>query len=226
MTRLTIIDTATLRPLRTLRLRGDFALDGVSPDGSRLFFIQYRNGSPTDYAVRAYDVRHRRLLPKPIVDARNPDEKMTGFPMTRTVSHDGRWAYTLYGANEEPFVHALDTARGRAVCVDLPGLTPDALNDLHLVARGGGIDLVSSAGDVVRRIDATSFRVTTPKPAAAPAPAAAATDEPPSDGFPWVLAAAVAAIAAAAAFLLRRRYAAGSDSAASRSTSSSSPTVP
>jgi len=225
VTRLTVIDAATLRPLQNLRLRGDFALDGISPDGRRLYFIQYRN-SPTDYAVRAYDVRHRRLLPKPIVDRRNPDEKMTGFPITRAVSADGRWAYTLYGGTDEPFVHALDTARGRAFCVDLPGVTVDTLNTAQLIPRHGRIDLVEPSGDTVRRIDAATFRVTTP-PAAAHAPAPAkVSDGTPADGFPWGLAAVVAAIAAAAAFVLRRRYAAGTDSAASRSASSSNPTVP
>jgi hypothetical protein len=226
-TRLTVVDTASLRPVRSLRLRGDFALDGISPNGRRLYFIQYRD-SPTDYAVRAYDVAHRRLLPKPIVDARNPDEKMTGFPVTRAVSADGRWAYTLYAGGEEPFVHALDMARTRAFCVDLPGLVPDALAAMHLIARRGHVDLITPAGDTVRRIDAATFKVTTPPVAIAPAPrhARQVQDEPPSDGFPWGLAGVVAAIAAAAAFLLRRRYAAGADSAASRAANSSTPTVP
>src|SRR3954471_21358792 len=52
-TQLTVVDATTLRPTRTLALRGDFALDGISPDGRRLFLIQYRTGDPTNYAVRA-----------------------------------------------------------------------------------------------------------------------------------------------------------------------------
>jgi len=229
VTRLTVVDTLTLQPQRRLALRGDFALDGISPDGRRLYLIEYRGGraDPLDYAVRAYDVAHRRLLPKPIVDAREPDEKMTGFPITRAVSADGRWAYTLYAGGEEQFVHALDMARSRAFCIDLEGLTPEALNGMHLVARHGRVDLADQSGDVVRRIDATTFRVTTPPVAAAPGPRRPnVKDEPPADGFPWGIAAAVGAIAAAAAFLLRRRYAAGVDSAASRAASSSTPTVP
>ena len=229
VTRLVVIDTLTLQPTSRLTLRGDFTLDGVSPDGLRLYLIQYRDprNNPLNYAVRAYDVTHRRLLPKPIVDARNPEEKMTGFPMTRTMSPDGRWAYTLYGGGDENFVHALDTARVRAFCVDLPGLLPDELGTLHLVARHGRVDLLNQSGATVRRIDASTFRVTKPPPEAAPAPAkVAAKDDTPSDGFPWGLAAAVVAIAAAAMFALRRRYAAGTDSAAKRSASSSTPTVP
>jgi hypothetical protein len=218
-TRLLVLDTARLHLVRTLRLHGDFALDGVSPDGRRVYLIQYRSGDPRDYAVRAYDVAHHRLLRRPIVDARNPDEKMTGFPITRATSADGRWAYTLYAGGEEQFVHALDTARGRAFCVDLEGLTPDDVNTMHLAVRHGRIDLVDQSGEVVRRIDASTFRVSEP-----PAPVIA--DDPAGGGFPWGLAAVVAAVAACALFVLRRRYAAGTDSAASRSESSSSPTVP
>jgi hypothetical protein len=232
MTQMLVVDTLTLRPSRRLTLRGDFTLDGVSPDGRRLYLIQYRDprNNPLNYAVRAYDVVHRRLLPKPIVDARNPDEKMAGFPMTRGTSADGRWAYTLYGGGDENFVHALDLARGRAFCVDLEGLLTDELISMKLVARAGHVDLLNQSGTVVRRIDASTFRVTEPPAPKAPAlksPAAVqAADDPPGGGFPWELAAVVAAVAAAALFVLRRRYAAGTDSAASRSASSSSPTVP
>jgi hypothetical protein len=224
-TRLTVLDTATLRPERRLRLRGDFGLDGVSPDGSRLFLIQYR-GSPSDYAVRAYDVARRRLLPRPIVDPREPDEKMTGFPITRSPSADGRWQYTLYQGTDHPFVHALDTARGRAFCVDVPGLLPDEIGDMRLAVRHGRVDVVDRAGAAVRRIDARTFRVSEVRPPAAPARAAAPGDDPSSGGFPWGLAAAVAALGAVAGLLLRRRYAAGTDSADSRAASSSTPTVP
>ena len=180
--------------------------------------------------MRAYDVASRRLLPGPITDPRNPDEKMTGFPMTRTTSADGRWAYTLYSGGEENFVHALDLARGRAFCIDLHGLLPDELAAMKLAARNGHVDLLNQSGAVVRRIDASTFRVTEPPaskaPAAAPTPTHQAADETQSDSFPWGLAAAVAAVAGVALFVLRRRYAAGTDSAASRSTSSSSATVP
>ena len=221
VTHIVLLDTLTLRPTRRLALRGDFSLDGISPDGRRLYVIQYHGGSsnPLDYAVRAYDVAHQRLLAEPIVDPRKPDEKMTGFPMTRATSADGRWAYTLYGGGDETFVHALDLARGRAFCIDLKGLLADELTSMKLVARNGRVELLNRSGDVVRRIDASTFRVTEP-------PGPKAPDDPPGGGFPWMLAAAVGAVAAAALLVLRRRYAAGRDSATSRSTSSSSPTVP
>ena len=44
---------------------------------------------------------------------------MSGIPVTRMPSMDGRWAYTLYDNGRHSFVHALDTARRTAVCIDL-----------------------------------------------------------------------------------------------------------
>jgi len=231
VTHLVVVDTLTLRPTARLELLGDFSLDGISPDARRLYLIRYRapRSNPLDYAVRAYDVPHRRLLPKPIVDARHPDEKMTGFPMTRALSADGRWAYTLYGGGDENFVHALDMGSGRAFCIDLEGLSADELAAMKLAVRKGHVDLLNQAGEPVRRIDASTFKVTTPPQQAIdlkPGARAKDDDGAPSDGFPWGLAAAVAAVGAGALVLLRRRYAAGTDSAASRSASSSNPTVP
>ena len=48
---------------------------------------------------------------------------MTGKPVTRAMSPNGQWAYTLYqGSDEGPFVHALDTSGRSAKCIDLDGL--------------------------------------------------------------------------------------------------------
>jgi hypothetical protein len=227
VTRFVIVDTATLRPLRRVTLRGDFTLDAVSPDGARLYLVRYPNAltNPLDYAVRVYDVARRRLLPRPLVDPRNPGEKMTGMPFTRVMSPDGRWAYTLYAGGDEEFVHALDTRRSRAFCVDLPGLSSDAAGTLRLAVHGGTLDLITEVGAVLRRIDVATLHVSAPK-SPTPAPAAAVDTAPPADRFPWPLAAVVAAIAACSLLVLRRRYAAGSDSASSRSASSSRPNVP
>jgi hypothetical protein len=41
--------------------------------------------------------------------------------VARTSGSDGRWAYTLYARRgDEPFVHALDTVKREAFCIDLP----------------------------------------------------------------------------------------------------------
>ena len=110
-------------------LRGDYSFDAISPDGSTVYLI-HRYLPPSsgrayiaNYEVRALDVESGELLPQPIVDPEEPDERMQGLPITRAASPDGRWAYTLYdGDGDEPFIHALDTVGRRAACIDLPQL--------------------------------------------------------------------------------------------------------
>ena len=69
--RFLVIDTRRMRLLRTIVLRGSFSFDALSPDGSRMYLIQYaygRSGDLTDYIVRGYDLRTHRLLPGRIAD--------------------------------------------------------------------------------------------------------------------------------------------------------------
>src|SRR4051794_8815459 len=141
-TRLAVLDARTLRLRRTLDLRGDFSFDAVAPGGRALYLIQYVSPTdPTRYDVRAYDVAAGRLRPGAIVDPRERDEKMRGFPVTRAMSPDGRWAYTLYdGGGHAPFVHALDTATGHARCIDLPGRS--GAFALRLRATAGHVDVL------------------------------------------------------------------------------------
>jgi hypothetical protein len=118
-----VLDAGNLNERSRLTLRGDFSFDAMSPDGRRLYLVNYT--SPDDvlqYDVRALDVRTGRLDPKPIVDPREPDEEMNGHPLTRAMSPDGRWAYTLYDGVEHPFIHALDTTGRSARCIDLDWL--------------------------------------------------------------------------------------------------------
>ena len=135
-TRLAVLDTNVFlrhpgggkgRPshaIRRIKLPGAFGFDAISPDGSRIYLIQnfYRGSRLARYEVRALDTAAGRLLPQPIVNPEEPDERMQGSPVSRVASPDGRWAYTLYTGPHETFLHALDTVRGRAVCVDLPQL--------------------------------------------------------------------------------------------------------
>jgi len=123
-TRLVVFGARRLRVRRRITLRGDFSFDALSPDGRRMFLVQYvSRRDPRRYVVRSYDLRHGRLEPGTIVDAREPDEDMRGFPVTRSTTADGRWAYTLYDGEGEPFVHALDTVERAAFCIDLPETT-------------------------------------------------------------------------------------------------------
>jgi hypothetical protein len=136
-TRLAILDTRLFlrhpgrpgqrRPrhaITHLSLPGAFSFDAISPDGSLIYLIQdfFSHRRLTHYRVRALETASGRLLPQPIVDPDEPDERMQGSPVSRVSSPDGRWAYTLYAGGQEIFLHALDTVRARAVCVDLPGL--------------------------------------------------------------------------------------------------------
>jgi hypothetical protein len=165
-TRFAILDAERLRLRRVLRLRGDFSFDALSPDGSLMYLIEYI--SPRDvtrYRVRVYDLRRRRLLPRPIVDPSEPPDEMSGIPVTRAMSPNGRWAYTLYDGAEHPFVHALDTERRRAVCVDLHllGGRRSGLAGLRMSVPGDGSPLaVEKGGRTLASIDTTSFEVSEP----------------------------------------------------------------
>ncbi|MDX6634431.1 MAG: hypothetical protein QOF06_634 [Solirubrobacterales bacterium] len=158
-----------------LRLPGAYSFDAISPDGSRIYLIHnvFDRRQLSRYEVRELDTASGRLLPQPIVDPEEPDERMQGSPVTRLSSPDGRWAYTLYAGSKETFLHALDTVRGRAVCVDLPQLEhlrePFQLR-LRLGAGGRAIVVYSrdrkDAGDSpLLKIDAQTFAVRTPPPA-------------------------------------------------------------
>ncbi|MGH2995843.1 MAG: hypothetical protein ACRDM9_05970, partial [Gaiellaceae bacterium] len=168
-----ILDAERLRLREVITLRGDFSFDAISPSGTWLYLVEYLSSrDPTRYLVRLYDLRAGRLLPEPVIDPREVGDVMRGSPITRAASPDGRWAYTLYdGAGEHPFVHALDTARRTARCIDLHGLMgyPN-LYDLRLGSGdGGGTLTVRDDSEPLAVIDTRTFRVSEPPE---PAPAA------------------------------------------------------
>ena len=210
-TRLMVIDGARLRIRRTLKLRGDFSYDAISPDGGTLFLIQYTSRRDfTRYAVRAYDLRAGRLVPGRIIDRREPDEDMSGYPVTRANSADGRWAYTLYDGAEHPFVHALDTVSRRAYCIDLDGLAKDDLFEMRLTLRNAGRTLAVTSGRGKRlEVDTRTFQVSAP----AALGERRASDRDEGGALPWTGigggAALVAAGAGLAAARRRRRVLAG-----------------
>lgn len=128
--RFAVLNTRTLQlqPATSLRVRpvitlqGSFSFDAVSPNGSTLYLIQYTSAQDYNrYRVRAYDIANEQLVPGAIVDKREPDEAMAGSPVDRATTAGGRWAYTLYARQgDAPFVHALDTVKREAYCIDLP----------------------------------------------------------------------------------------------------------
>jgi hypothetical protein len=204
-TRLAVLDARKLKLHEVLELRGDFSFDALSADGRTLYLIEYTSRrDPTRYAVRAYDLGASRLLPDPVVDPSEPDERMRGMPITRATTSDGRWEYTLYdGAGSYPFVHALDTQRSEALCIDLDALTGHIrLYELRLRLAPGELR-VMDGGRPVALIDRASHEVSEP---AAASPARQG-ERPPDGGGPplLVLAAAAAALFAAAIALGRKR---------------------
>jgi hypothetical protein len=120
-TRFVIVDTGTLVARRLIVLDGSWSFDAVSPDASTLYFTEHlRAGDKPLYRVRTYDARSGRLRGA-IVDRLEGEEEMGGQPVARASSARGRWAYTLYARRgDEPFVHALDTVKREAFCIDLP----------------------------------------------------------------------------------------------------------
>jgi len=184
-----------------ITLPGYFSYDALSPDGSRLYLIQYVHGASGDtehYLVRAYDLRTRRLLPEQIADRTQwqSSSTMDGTPVTRVTSADGRRVFTLYSnPSGKPFVHALDTVAATAHCINLPSSWADAVGRglVTLSLRGGDGTLVIRRGGG-RGLDVS---VGTWRMSAASSP------------LPWAwIGGAIAgglALLLAAALLLRRR---------------------
>jgi hypothetical protein len=213
-TALAVLDARQLTVRRTIELPGFFTVDAISPDGRWLYVVQYQGENVLDYRVRALDTRTGRLAARDVVDPREPDEQMGGLPMTRALSRDGRWAYTLYNGGEETFIHALDTVGRTAACIDLEMIPPDSdLSgaQLHVSADGRRIR-VSDRGGLVATVDARTFAVSEAgeaaetRPAAPAAPRRAVVPAPDDSGFPWpVLAGALAGMVSCAALIVRRR---------------------
>jgi hypothetical protein len=219
-----VLDARALRVREVLTLRGDFSFDAISPDARWLYLVQYLSPrDPTRYLVRLYDLRAGTLVREPVIDPREVGDVMRGSPVSRAASPDGRFAYTLYdGAGEHPFIHALDTERRTARCIDLHGLMGrDDIFDLRLGVGPGGTITVSHVADdaTLFLVDARTGRVWEPAEAATPRaepPTLAPRPQPArardAGGIPWgeLAAPLLAGLLLAAALslaILRRRLA-------------------
>ena len=122
-TRLLVLDTRTLGVRKRIALPEFVSVDAISPDGRRstCCAIRRRAGG-LDYDVMALDPRRaaaRRADHGPArarrADGRHPDP--------RTMSPDGRWAYTLYTGERELRPRA-GHAEGRGALHRPPGRRP------------------------------------------------------------------------------------------------------
>jgi hypothetical protein len=199
-TKFAVLDAASLTSRKTITLRGDYSFDALSPKGRWMYLIHYT--APKDalqYEVVALDLRSGKLASEPIVDPGEPGEKMNGHPLTRATSADGRWAYTLYEGADHPFVHALDTARRDARCIDLHWLTDrKGLWELRFAVRAEGRELAlrTPAGEAVAVVDTSTFE--------ASPPAAAGLGAWPKAGLSGI---ALLVVLAGLFYVVRTRYA-------------------
>jgi hypothetical protein len=161
-TRFPVLNTKTLRLRKTVRLRGDYAFDALSPDGRMLYLIHHVSQLDlTRYTVVAYDLAFDRLVRRVVDDRRRDEWSMSGSPLSRAATNDGAWVYTLYlpGGRKEPFVHALDTRRMQAVCIDIPwrGFLKD-LWQVRLALRPNRL-LLRQGRKTVLVVDTRTYRV-------------------------------------------------------------------
>lgn len=226
-TRLLVLGTAPAAIRARIALPGWLTVDAISPDGRWLYLIHYPSSDISRYEVLAYNVPAHRLLAEPVVDPHDRGEAMTGFPIDRVMSASGRWAYTLYfRPSGEPFVHALDTSKQRAVCVDLPSLSGGDVSNGRLGLGPGGTSLrIYVDGSPQAAIDTRTFKVSAagapslsspaqPASPAGPAPPArpathSQTSQRSDGGVPWgivvLVIAVLAGVATGVAKIRRRR---------------------
>jgi hypothetical protein len=189
-----IVDTKALRIRANVMIPGTFAFDAISPNGKKLYLIQYV-GDQGRYYVRVYDLVKGKLLPGRIADRTQKSWLMAGFASARTSSSDGRWVYTLYvNPGGYPFVHALDTVRGVARCTGIPWEgDADAAWNMRLALRDGGQRLAVTwvAGGTFVSMDTRTWKVSHAQPGGFP--------------FVWVGIGAGAAVAFLAGWIVFRR---------------------
>ena len=163
---------------RVIELRGSFEFDALSADGSILYVVEHLPGPPeAHYQVRAVDLPSGRLRDAVIVDKRNLEESMGGWPITQA-RHGNGVVFTLYRGAEHPFIHALNTAEAWAVCLDLPAIgadDADAAGDWGLATGGrdGAVFAVNATLGLATAIDPGELSIR--RTASFEAPRAAAT---------------------------------------------------
>ena len=132
-------------PPRIIELQGAFDYDALSPDGKLLYVAEQVPGPlEARYQVRAVDTTTGVMRDAIIVDKRNIDEQMAGWPLDQARRADGM-VMTLYRGAEYPFIHALSSREAWAVCIDLP---TRGFDDVEAGADWGIVSLGAGKSDV------------------------------------------------------------------------------
>jgi hypothetical protein len=167
VTRFAVLGTKSLRTQKVISLPGSWSFDALSPDGRTLYLVEYLAGAEAPgYRVRAYDLQRDRLLAKAVIDPNVPAGAMTGMPVTRSYGPGGAWAYTLYNklGGGLPFIHALDTIRGKAICIELPWRDAEvALESVRMAVAGRKL-VLRQRGARLAAVDTRAFTVRSFKP--------------------------------------------------------------
>ncbi len=156
-----VVRTVDLGIDRTVALKGSWAFDALSPDGSTMYLIHHTSDDFQHYVVRAYDLRAGALVDGVVADKAQRGWVMRGWPVARATTTSGRWVYTLYTDPQgTPFVHALDTVHGVAHCVGFAWTgSQDSLMGYRLEVRGNRLLVLRGSGSVYRAIDRVTWAV-------------------------------------------------------------------
>ncbi len=162
--RFAILDQGVEGPARVIALKGRFDYDALSPDGRTLYLVEHLDAAAGGtYQVRALDVASGALKDGVVVDKRNIDEQMAGYPLAQVRRDDGS-VFTLYRGLEHPFIHALNTTDGWALCIDLPAtgaISEVAAGDWGLAqsADGGSLYAADATLGLVLEVDPVDYAV-------------------------------------------------------------------
>jgi hypothetical protein len=164
-------------PLR-FNLKGNYEPEAFSPDGERLYMLQYRPAlAPTSYRVIGLylETGKRWALIGP---NKQPVENMTATRLAQVPSPDGSYLYTLYTnqrpaylgeaatatdhAAEKAFIHTVDLTNGFAVCIKLPrnfGTVPQQASAIAISPNGHRVYAVDAQHGVISIVNTQRYRV-------------------------------------------------------------------
>lgn len=167
----TVVDVATAKGTRTLRLAGNFDPEAFSVDGRSLFALEFMPAmNPTRYSVRRIELQTLHVSTVPGRDGadRTP---MSGYSRTQLMSPDGNQLYTFYatsapvtenGETYHAFVHVLNLAKGWAHCIDLDekiGASGAVNPGLAVSPDGARLFVTDGVANAIAAIDTGTLRV-------------------------------------------------------------------